>query len=181
MGTRHLICVVSGGQYRVAQYGQWDGYPEGQGVNVLGFCRRLAGQEYLTDFKRKAEACRFLNQGELDALGATNWKLTHPHLSRDLGAKILDVVVAARDGLELVDRSSFAADSLFCEWAYVVDLDAMRLEVYQGFNKNNVDPAERFASVPPCRDEYKQVRFVRAWHLSDLPSNETFVACLTNE
>jgi len=28
MGTRNLTCVMKDGQYKVAQYGQWDGYPE---------------------------------------------------------------------------------------------------------------------------------------------------------
>lgn len=37
MGTRHLIEVVVDGQIKVAQYGQWDGYPSGQGVDVLKF------------------------------------------------------------------------------------------------------------------------------------------------
>ena len=27
------------GQYKVAQYGQWDGYPEGQGITALTFLR----------------------------------------------------------------------------------------------------------------------------------------------
>ena len=39
MGTRHLICVVKDNEYKLAQYGQWDGYPEGQGVNILRFLR----------------------------------------------------------------------------------------------------------------------------------------------
>ena len=39
MGTRHLICVVSDNQYRIAQYGQWDGYPEGQGAAILEFLK----------------------------------------------------------------------------------------------------------------------------------------------
>lgn len=33
MGTRNLTAVYLDGQYKVAQYGQWDGYPEGQGHN----------------------------------------------------------------------------------------------------------------------------------------------------
>ena len=35
MGTRHLIGVIKDGAYRVAQYGQWDGYPEGVGAELL--------------------------------------------------------------------------------------------------------------------------------------------------
>ena len=39
MGTRHLIAVHKDGKYPIAQYGQWDGYPTGQGVRVLAFCQ----------------------------------------------------------------------------------------------------------------------------------------------
>lgn len=35
MGTRNLTAVYLDGQYKVAQYGQWDGYPEGQGITAL--------------------------------------------------------------------------------------------------------------------------------------------------
>lgn len=41
MGTRHLICVSHNDQCKVAQYGQWDGYPAGQGVNILAFLREM--------------------------------------------------------------------------------------------------------------------------------------------
>jgi hypothetical protein len=37
MGTRHLIAAKIDGVYKLAQYGQWDGYPDGQGVAVLDF------------------------------------------------------------------------------------------------------------------------------------------------
>ena len=37
MGTRSLIVVYMDGDYRVAQYSQCDGYPEGQGMSVLKF------------------------------------------------------------------------------------------------------------------------------------------------
>lgn len=42
MGTRNLTAVYLDGQYKVAQYGQWDGYPEGQGITVLTFLLSLA-------------------------------------------------------------------------------------------------------------------------------------------
>ena len=37
MGTRHLIVVYYKGKLYIANYGQWDGYPEGQGKTVLKF------------------------------------------------------------------------------------------------------------------------------------------------
>ena len=40
MGTRHMVGVVLDGDFKIAQYGQWDGYPEGQGKTVLDFLRK---------------------------------------------------------------------------------------------------------------------------------------------
>ena len=35
MGTRHITAVVSEGEFVVAQYGQWDGYPTGAGNDIV--------------------------------------------------------------------------------------------------------------------------------------------------
>lgn len=47
MGTRHLTCVVKNNEYKVAQYGQWDGYPSGQGVNILNFLKEMSQEKFL--------------------------------------------------------------------------------------------------------------------------------------
>ena len=47
MGTRHLTCVVKDGDYKVAQYGQWDGYPSGQGIDILTFLREELNRDVL--------------------------------------------------------------------------------------------------------------------------------------
>ena len=39
MGTRNLTMVYSNGNYKVVQYGQFDGYPSGLGVQVLSFLK----------------------------------------------------------------------------------------------------------------------------------------------
>ena len=39
METRHLTLVYKNGAFKVAQYGQWDGYPSGQGLTALKFLR----------------------------------------------------------------------------------------------------------------------------------------------
>lgn len=38
MGTRNLTMVQFNNEIKVAQYGQWDGEPDGQGATVLEFC-----------------------------------------------------------------------------------------------------------------------------------------------
>ncbi len=62
MGTRHMIGVVKDGQYKVGQYGQWDGYPSGQGSVVLDFLRSAD----LNDFRESLNKCRFITQDEAD-------------------------------------------------------------------------------------------------------------------
>ena len=41
MGTRNLTIVHSNGEYKVAQYGQWDGYPEGLGIQLLKYLKEI--------------------------------------------------------------------------------------------------------------------------------------------
>ena len=49
MGTRNLTLVINQeGEKKVAQYGQWDGYPSGVGAGVLRF---LKNKEVFEKFK----------------------------------------------------------------------------------------------------------------------------------
>jgi hypothetical protein len=49
MGTRHLTIIKHEGQIKLANYGQWDGYPSGQGRNIIEYLRGEAVPK--TDFK----------------------------------------------------------------------------------------------------------------------------------
>jgi len=62
----------------------------------------------------------------------------------------------------LRDCSDFVRDSLFCEWAYVIDMDSREVEVYEGFNKSPVPAGERFSDPDSCsgKAEYFPVRLV---------------------
>lgn len=188
MGTRHLIAVQLDGQYKIAQYGQWDGYPDGQGVKVLRFIRDLALDSY-AEFVAKVRATTFMTSEEIDALNADiaagkyprGWSREFPHISRDAGGEILGMVAAAAPGLKLMDRIAFAGDSLFCEWAWVIDLDKRTLEAYRGFNKRPVAEGERFHGWQESHPEsdtnkdYQPVRFVTSWPLDGLPSDDQFL------
>lgn len=173
MGTRHLIAVVVDGEYKVAQYGQWDGYPSGQGYRLLDFLRSAN----LSLLAQKARAARKFTEEDEQALIAEgkSWTQTHPHMSRDTGADIVKILLQSRDGLQVYPAVEFAADSLFCEWGYVIDLDKGLLEVYRGFNKTPLDPTERFAFLAEkAQGGYQPIKHVHSFSLDRLPDNEIF-------
>ena len=174
MGTRHLTVVVVDGEFKVAQYGQWDGYPSGQGSDILAFL-------YINDmdkFREAARATRFITDEEskaIDKKHGTEWKRYYPQLSRDVGSDILKMVYEGTT--ELYDSSDFANDSLFCEYAYVIDLDNNVLEVYEGFNHEKILEG-RFLSKDSNDSEYEPVKLIKTYGLDDLPMEEEFLSDL---
>lgn len=175
MGTRHLIAVQVGGEYKIAQYGQWDGYPSGQGLDVLKFLNTYSRDAFI----EKVRAASFATKEDFEAIdqrvkdeGIKDWAEVWPHLSRDAGAKILQMVNDAPAGIKLRNSIGFAGDSLFCEWAYVIDFDANVLEVYRGFNKSPLAKDERFAKIPDLEKnaEYTPIRRAARYSLDALPT-----------
>lgn len=182
MGTRHLIAVVIDGDFKVAQYGQWDGYPDGQGRTVLEFLQRFEIQDFKAAFLAKVRALTWLSKEEAKKVDATpDWTKVYPHLSRDAGGKVLAMIADSDVPLMLQDSRGFAGDSLMCEWGYVVDLDAGVLEVYQGFNTVPTPADSRFPSGADWyeRDrnkEYEPIALIKSYPLDALPTVEAFVA-----
>lgn len=184
MGTRNLTMVQSGNEIKVAQYGQWDGYPSGQGVTILNFCRE---KENLEKLKEKLSEVKFLDQNEVDNL---NFKLENEDKetlarferfwSRDIGGKILKNIIDEQGKVGLINRFSFGYDSLFCEWAYCVNLDDNKFEVYCGFNKDKLHETDRFYSKEPD-DNYYGVKLVKEYDLNNLPTPKEFVNELEND
>lgn len=195
MGTRHLIAVQFGGEYKVAQYGQWDGYPDGQGVEVLAF---LHDAELVEKLKSKLSAVRFIDdEKDKDFIESYNknareWSnepdnRTHEqklwfktYISRDLGADILYNIANSEDKEILIRNSvGFAADSLSCEYAYVVDFDAGVFEVYRGFQKEPPEPGSRFADIErEKKSGYFAVALVKTYDLGNLPDKKRFLSDL---
>lgn len=201
MGTRNLTMVISNGETKVAQYGQWDGYPEGQGAIALDF---LVNTD-LNQFKEKLKSVRFMNttkQKEIDkwlkSVGSKDGWMTgeqaelyhqkYPLLTRDNGATILEKIMECEEETIWVqDNSEFAADSLFCEWAYVIDLDKNVFEVYQGFNEQPLTKDDRFYYLTPEAEKdnerkksyggnsYYPIKLAKTYDLTNLPLEEEFI------
>lgn len=121
MGTRHLIEVRLDGEIKVAQYGQWDGYPSGQGADIAEFLHTHMDRE---KFVASLRATRFLTDAEATELqekldADDNWKRNYPQFCRDTGSKILEMVQQS-SGLILND-DRYARDAVAYE--YLIDLD----------------------------------------------------------
>lgn len=122
MGTRHLIEVKNNNEIKISQYGQWDGYPTGQGNTIARFLHEQMDKE---KFKSCLANCSFMSKEELQQFNDENrgkdWPTSHPWLSRDAGAKILAMVQDGAD--KLVSDFDFRKDTLMCEYAYLIDMD----------------------------------------------------------
>ena len=174
MGTRHLIAVFYKGEYRIAQYGQWDGYPSGQGVDVLKFLRK---EMKLPLFHERLLALREITEAEIDKVNALGdgWQTEYPHLSRDAGSDILLMVQKGVRDNAVKLYIDFAGDSLYCEYAYVIDFDKGTFEIFKGFNTDPVDPSERFADAKRDNEKYYPVRFWKSYPLDALPTKAKFL------
>jgi hypothetical protein len=203
MGTRHIIAVFEDGKYKVAQYGQWDGYPGGQGEDVLDF---LLQEGNVARLKEGLKKVRFLDREGKDKAFLEEYNKNTPewssepdnrtpeqkhwwqtYMSRDLGATILSNVAYSEEE-EIILRNSidFVGESLHCEWAYVVDLDNNTFEAFEGFNKEPLREGERFIDFgikTPVADipQYYQVKHVKSWPLDNLPTKEEFLAVFKSD
>lgn len=193
--------VVSNGQTKVAQYGQWDHYPSGQGLIALEFLRDIISKGELEKFKERIDSMRWATPEEIEGVkNDPNWEETKPWVSRDYGAGILQMIhegiyhvnnfpsdnVRKDTHVEwLINREEFAKDSLFCVGCFVVDLDARVLEYHEGFNKIPLTEG-RFKDLEPHKEfegqvEYYPVRLVASFSLDALPTGSEFVKACTWE
>ena len=161
MGTRNLTKVINEqGEVVVAQYGQWDGYPSGQGVNALN-----AIFYYLDEIKQGIKRVYWISQDELDEIYASlpemnyfgtddsnNFGMLYPNLTRDTCAKILNVIAFSVGKVGLVDESEFEQDELFCEGVYTLDLQQNKfISVYHGvkveFDLDELPSPQKYADA----------------------------------
>ena len=158
MGTRNLTKVIDkDGVLRVAQYGQWDGYPSGQGINALNHAfnadhieKGLDRVRWATEKELGEIYSKFSKMNQMGTDDQKNFDLLYPNLTRDTCADILGVVSWSVGEVILVDESDFENDTLMCEGVYTID-----------FQKN------KFIS--------KYNRKVVEFDLDNLPTHKTYL------
>jgi hypothetical protein len=131
MGTRNSTVVISKGKIKVAQYGQWDGYPSGVGVGVLKFLRNTN----LSEFKKKVDSLELLTDEDVEIINkeikAGNREF--PEYHRDTAEGILTLIDEEKIwNNKIQPDSTITFNSLigeWCEWSYIIDLDENTLTV----------------------------------------------------
>jgi len=146
MGTRNLTKVIDkNGITRVAQYGQWDGYPSGQGASMLSF---ISEYKMIDKIEQSLVKCRFVSEGEMGAAydvysdepkweelrnDPNGYTLAFPSFSRDTCTDILKVIVYSNEEVILWDESEFEKDDLFCEGVYALNYQTKQfISIYGG-------------------------------------------------
>lgn len=195
MGTRGMNVAIIDGKVKLAQYNQWDSYPAGQGAEVLGFLHyAMSCPENEESFKKKLRGCSKATTKDLKEIyqkfgwdestgsmsmdEAEKMKEAYPQFSRDTGSDVYGLIANSEKGLKLKHDLPFVADSLFCEWCYVVDFDAGTFEVYTGFNKEPLSEGDRFFKFEKHVEkgsEYHPVKLLKKYSLYDLPNQEAFI------
>lgn len=144
------------------QYNHSDSYPSGLGVEVEKFLKNYLNWEgeyerNLNDLKRDVRKLKVVDDNipptpeDIRALApytdlrvsgqsTSDWYCLTRHAQDDLNAML-------KSGYIRLDNE-FIKDSLFCEWAYVINLDEENLEIYQGFQKK-YHKAGRYARKRP--------------------------------
>ena len=168
MGTRGLTKVIDkNGITKVAQYGQWDHYPEGQGIKILSI---LTSDRYaVEELELSLDKCRFVSDEErqrvYDNYNKVYPETTHlkkfsailPSFSRDTCGDILNVVRWSNAEVLLTDESDFENDDLFCEGVYTVDYQSNKF-----ISKFGVTVEFPLDALPTPEDYLQQFIIARA-------------------
>jgi len=223
MSTRGTIGFVVNKEAKLC-YNHSDSYPSWMGVHTLGFLREFLKENDVSELRRQAGEIRVVSDEGSPATPEEIARLRpysnfHVHsysVSGPPGGVLPTENVAwymllreTQGDWKLIlevglmeDGSSFPLDSLFCEWAYVIDLDAStpQVEIYEGFQEK-LPKKGRWAGRPtaaenkksheehlkwcaaegrdpwlPLVPKYKAVELVATYPLGDLPSDEAFLA-----
>lgn len=152
MGTRGAVGFRVGKQDKVT-YNHFDSYPSGLGQEVLDFIQansvesltKAAENIQMIDMsvkptKEQIKVCEPWTDLTVSEQSTEDWYCLTRLAQGNLNAYV--------EGLPYMnDSSSFLLDSLFCEYAYIINLDSKKLEFYSGFNQKQRECKGRYASL----------------------------------
>lgn len=174
MGTRGSIGFKLKGQY-ILTYNHWDSYPEGLGSEVIDFIEQRNKANDWDKLIKNVNGLKFvkatddptpehIKSHKQYADDGVNGGNGYYSLLRDLqGLKGLEEVAKGKAKLWIIEND-FVQDSLFCEYAYVIDLDDKMLLLFKGFQtepqKDNPFGEEALDRGYESDDDYYPVKLI---------------------
>lgn len=171
MSTRGLYGIRKNGIDKCT-YNHSDSYPDWLGKKVLEFCatnsvERLSRlfdniemvTEDATPTEEQIEICKKAGYVNLDVINRSekDWYCLLRNLQGNFKAYTKCIEDDSR--VFMTDGVGFIEDSLFCEYAYIINIDDEVLEYYEGFQKTpQID--NRYGTTPddngyyPCKLEF---------------------------
>jgi hypothetical protein len=117
MGTRHRQAVITKeGYLKIQQYGQWDGYPSGQGKDILAYLRN----GNLDKYQEQLGKVNLITEEQRKSVESDeNWERNYPYISRDCGSDIHQMI---EDGnVKFVAHIDEDEAKEWCEGFYTID------------------------------------------------------------
>jgi hypothetical protein len=178
----------------LAQYGQWDGSTAGTCIlkwlrvprNLTALKEKLSKnilysptKEQMKILQQKIDAEeKRLKETVQPPLLFTMSAIDRivPSLSRNTSHKILNTIIKAEEPVPVQLDADFVFDYLFCEWAYVLDLDENVLEVYAGSVETSTPGRSTRFDFLCSEDDDKppklSPRLIQSYNLSALPESD---------
>lgn len=140
MSTRGCYGFRKNGKDKLT-YNHYDSYPDGLGRTMVDFCKNTTIDELNEIFDRiilvnedekptakQIKECKKFYNGDVGEQSVDDWYCLLYEAQGDLNAY--------KNGLKyMTDNHNFIKDSLWCEYAYIINLDTMELEFWKGFQK----------------------------------------------
>jgi hypothetical protein len=175
MGTRGLFGFYKNGVTK-ASYNHYDSYPEELGVKIMKFIEETP----VTELNQIFDKIIMVNGGSKPTAEQINQCIQYycPDVSTgkvdDWYALLRESqgeLNAYKEGLPfMIDSADFIKDSLFCEWAYLINLDTNTFEVYRGFQKEM--QANRYYDESLKNETYKNCKLIAEYKLESVHSDE---------
>ena len=164
MSTRGAYGFIKNGEMKIT-YNHYDSYLSGLGFDIMKFIAETTNEELNKIFDN------LIMVRENEVPTQEQIKECEKYLNLNVGnQKIEDWYCLLRNahgnlnelkkGLRyMIDNKEFMGDSLFCEFAYILNLDNNCLEIYKGFNKDKETKNDYTQFRDTQDDRYVEVDF----------------------
>lgn len=181
MGTRGLYGFRKNGIDKLT-YNHYDSYPDWLGNVMVTFCKNTSVEEMNKIFdrivlvdehskptKQQIEECAQYYDGSVASQSVEDWYCLLRNAQGNPNVY--------KDGLKyMIDSQDFIKDSLFCEYAYIINLDTNCLEFWLGFQTKPCDTNRYGTETHDNMDKYYPCKMVSYYSFDTEKTVEEIVA-----